>query len=319
MIKCELCNREFESLRSLGLHLSHSHKGFSHKEYYDKYLKNDSDGVCPVCGKPTRWKGGLHGYARTCSVSCGQKHPETRQKLDNTNLERYGATNPYGSIEIREKIKKHNLEKLGVENPFQQPNVQKKAIHNSHTEDAEHKRQITCLNKYGNKYHIASKEVRQKAINTYQEKYGVSNAYSIPKIHEKALNHSLASHQDNGNHSSWETLLENALITKSIVYKKQYKDSRYPYYCDFYLVDSDTFIEINGFWMHGKHYFDINNTEDINKLKIWKSKSDNRMYQTAINVWTKSDIEKRNIALQQNLTYIVLWTINDIHEFIKSL
>ena len=37
MIKCELCNREFESLRSLGLHLSHSNKEFSHKEYYVLY------------------------------------------------------------------------------------------------------------------------------------------------------------------------------------------------------------------------------------------------------------------------------------------
>lgn len=33
MIKCEICNREFESLRSLGLHLSHSHKGLNHKDY----------------------------------------------------------------------------------------------------------------------------------------------------------------------------------------------------------------------------------------------------------------------------------------------
>lgn len=319
MIKCELCNREFESLRSLGLHLSHSHKEFSHKEYYDKYLKNDSDGICPVCGKPTKWKGGLQGYARTCSISCGQKHPETRQKMSETNLERYGAANPYGSKQIRDKIKKTNLEHIGVENPFQQPVVKQKAIHNSHTEKAEQKRQNTNLEKYGTPYHIASNVVRQKSINTYQKKYGVINAYSIPKIHEKALQNSLASHQDNGNHSSWETLLENALIDKSIPYKKQYKDIRYPYYCDFYIINSDTFIEINGFWMHGKHYFDINNTEDINKLKIWESKSNNKMYQTAINVWTISDIKKRDTAVANNLNYIVLWTIDDINNFIKSL
>jgi len=32
-MKCEICEREFKSLRSLGLHLSHSHKEVSHKDY----------------------------------------------------------------------------------------------------------------------------------------------------------------------------------------------------------------------------------------------------------------------------------------------
>ena len=60
MIKCEVCNREFSSLQSLGLHLSSSHKEMDRKDYYDTYLKKENDGICPVCGNPTKWKGGLH-------------------------------------------------------------------------------------------------------------------------------------------------------------------------------------------------------------------------------------------------------------------
>ena len=262
MIKCEICNREFKSLRSLGLHLSFSHKEINHKDYYDNYMKTENDGICPVCGNSTKWKGGLHGYARTCSISCGQKHPETRQKMSETNLERYGATNPYGSKEIREKIKKVNLERYGVKNP-----------------------------------------------------------YNIPKIHTKAIQNSLNYHDDNGNESSWEAKLYNALIEHNIKFEQHYnKDSRYPYQCDFYLIDTDTFIEINGFWMHGMHWFNSNNKDDLNKLTVWKEKAKtSNMYKVAITVWTKSDLEKRDYAIKNNLNYIVLWTLNDIDNFIKSL
>lgn len=321
MIKCELCNREFKSLRSLGLHLTHSHKDISHKEYFDTYMKKDSDGICPVCGNPTKFKGGLHGYARTCSVSCGQKHPDTRQKMINTNLDKFGVTNPFGSKQIRDKIKQTNKERIGVENPFQQKNVQLKARTNSHTKEAEQKRQSTNLEKYGNKYHIASKEIRQKSINTYQEKYGVTNAYSIPKIHTKAVQNSLNYHDDNGNDSSWEAKLYNALVEHNIEFKQHYnKDIRYPYQCDFYLPKTDTFIEINGFWMHGSHWFDKNSNSDIATLNLWKEKAKtSKMYKVAINVWTKSDIEKRECAIKNNINYIVLWTLNDIDNYIKSL
>lgn len=257
MIKCELCNREFKSLQSLGLHLSHSHKDVSHKDYYDTHLKKEGDGICPVCGKPTKWKGGLHGYARTCSISCGQKHPETRDKLSKTNMERYGATNPYGSKQIREQIE-----------------------------------------------------------NTMQKRYHVKNAYSIPRVHEKALQNSIV--KPDGNHSSWETLLENALVSKNIKYEKQYKDSRYPFYCDFYLSDADVFVEINGFWMHGQHYFDSTNIDDINKLNLWKTKP-NRIYKSAIYLWTIVDLYKKDIAIKNNLNYIVLWTLDDINNYISTL
>ena len=53
MIICKLCDRQFESLRSLGLHLSHSHKNITHKEYYDLYMKKEGDGICPgISGAP---------------------------------------------------------------------------------------------------------------------------------------------------------------------------------------------------------------------------------------------------------------------------
>ena len=71
--------------------------------------------------------------------------------------------------------------------------------------------------------------------------------------------------------------------------------------------------------MHGGHYFDKNNKEDLNLLELWKAKSYNRLYQSAIDTWTKYDLIKRDIANEHNLNYIVLWNLNDIQNYIKSL
>ena len=72
--------------------------------------------------------------------------------------------------------------------------------------------------------------------------------------------------------------------------------------------------------MHGGHWFDETNEDDLNILHIWESKiNKSSMYKSAIAVWTKSDLEKRNMAIKNNLNYIVLWTLDDINNYIKSL
>lgn len=114
---------------------------------------------CPICGKKiTRFD---VEYNKFCSCKCAQNSTETRDKLkqtciekygvDNaaksnvvqdkmkaTCLERYGATNVYASDYGKEKIKKTNLERYGVENP--QQNEEIKARTNN-----------TMISKYGKK------------------------------------------------------------------------------------------------------------------------------------------------------------------------
>ena len=124
----------------------------------------------------------------------------------------------------------------------------------------------------------------------------------------------------NGNDSSLEDFLENSFNNNNIVYIKQYNaDSRYPYFCDFYLPDSDIFVEINGYFTHNGHWFDKNNLDDINTLNIWKEKAkEHSMYETCIRVWTDSDVKKRNSAKNNKLNYVVLWSKKDIEDWINS-
>lgn len=52
--KCRFCGVEYKSIQSLGLHVRQKH-GMESKEYYDKFFKTDTEGICEVCGKPTKF------------------------------------------------------------------------------------------------------------------------------------------------------------------------------------------------------------------------------------------------------------------------
>ena len=48
---------------------------------------------------------------------------------------------------------------------------------------------------------------------------------------------------------------------------RQYSDPRYPFNCDFYIISEDLFIELNRHWTHGRHQFNPNDENDIEKLR----------------------------------------------------
>ena len=80
------------------------------------------------------------------------------------------------------------------------------------------------------------------------------------------------------------------------------------------------FIEYQGFWTHNDHPYDSNLIEDLNILKLWKSKSEEKEhYKNAIDVWTIRDPLKRQTAKDNNLNYIELWNMNDVEAFLNYL
>lgn len=90
---------------------------------------------------------------------------------------------------------------------------------------------------------------------------------------------------------------------------RQYKDKeRYPFYCDFYIVEDDLFIEINAHWSHGGHPFDPNNRDDLNILNEWKEKAKvSQFYKNAIETWTVRDVKKQECARKNKLNYKVIY------------
>ena len=346
---CEICKIEFENNKFLASHIRFQHK-MATKDYYDKYLKSENEGICacPGCNNLTKYYKLHKGYAKYCSSKCQRADPLSKEKLNQTMLEKYGVTNNFIRPEIIRKAhtekseelrKQTNLKKYGVENVLQSQQVINKS-------------KQTNLKKYGVEYgcmtsqcreKLRSPDIQIKKSQTMTEHFGVSNNLSRPEVQQKikeshiqhfgkyylatdenrkkcnsldARQKAIITKKKNGtiNSSSFEKDLAKFFEIHNINYISEYTDARYPFHCDFYLPDEDCFIELNIHWTHGGHWFNEDN--DLNILNQWKEKAKkSKYYRLAIKIWTEVDPNKYNIAKENKLNYIVLWNLEDIEQF----
>ena len=88
-LKCEECGKLVVNNNGLASHIRRTHQ-MTPKQYYDKFLKKENEGICPVCRKETTfWKLAI-GYGKHCSVSCSNKDPIIQEKMNNTMLRNFG-------------------------------------------------------------------------------------------------------------------------------------------------------------------------------------------------------------------------------------
>jgi hypothetical protein len=181
---CEECDRAFIKLDGLSKHISLVH--CTKQEYYDKYLKDENEDICPVCGNKNpylnRWD---RGYKKTCSIKCenilrrvsikkscfkiyGDENYNNSEKRNETNIKKFGNKCPIQNIEIKEKSKQTCLKKFGVENPFQSSEIQRRG-------------RKTKKEKYGDEFYID----REKSKKTCLEKYGVEHPSQNDEIFQK--------------------------------------------------------------------------------------------------------------------------------------
>ena len=113
---CKICGQEVQN-KGITSHLR-KHK-LSDKEYYDTYIKTESEGKCKICGQPTKFFGNVRGYGIYCCNSCAQLDPETRDKYKQTCRKLYGSDNVFSSEYGKEKIKQSCIEHFGTEYAFQ--------------------------------------------------------------------------------------------------------------------------------------------------------------------------------------------------------
>lgn len=75
---CKICNKEFNSIHALSLHLKLHN--ISAEEYYKKYLLKPGEGLCKVCGKPTKYHSLSKGFYTYCCNDCIGKDKEIVKK-----------------------------------------------------------------------------------------------------------------------------------------------------------------------------------------------------------------------------------------------
>ena len=305
--------------------------------------------VCVNCGASVQYDNGH--FLDYCCKSCMEKDPLTVRKREESMLHKFGVKCAGHSKELIEKRKQTNIKKYGCEFSSQNQKVKDKTaltnikrygkISTLAVKSIRDKGDQTKLLRYGVKHAMQSKTLKEKAQSTNIQRYGVKNVFQNETIKENIKKHNLLTKgveynsqsadiinkisetkrkNKTFNTSKDEVLFEQELINHNIDYTKQYKDDRYPFNCDFYIERFDLFVELNFYWSHGKHRYDCNNIDDVNRLNemIIKNKSS---YNNAIRVWTITDPLKIKTATSNELNYLCVYRdfpVKDIINLIET-
>ena len=193
------------------------------------------------------------------------------------------------------------LEKYGVEFSFQSENHKQKS-------------KETLLTKFGVDNPARAAVIQDRIKLTNLQKYGVENPMMLKKFKQKSFG--VRKQRGTAGSSAAE---ERAFLYLSSKYKnvmRQYIDIRYPFHCDFYIEELDTFIELNLHWSHGYKKFE-GSSQDLERLKKWQEKAESSdYYKSAIEVWTKKDLQKINTAKENNLKYITVYKEQELYNLI---
>ena len=242
---------------------------------------------------------------------------DTQKKIKKTNIERYGYENPQKNVKIQERTKKTNLKKYGneccllnksVKEKTKQTLIERYGVDNvSKSKDIKNKKITTCTKNYGVKHPAQSKKIQDIFKKTMLKRYGVENPTQSKKIQER-INQTKKNNGTYGTSKAEDNLyllLESLhpQISSKYVERQYSEDIRYPFACDYYIAEDDCFIELQGYWSHGKEPFNGDNAP-----LSWKNKSEKSdHYKNALRVYTQKDPLKRIFASQYCLNYLEIW------------
>ena len=224
--------------------------------------------------------------------------PSVQAAAKATHLARHGVENPFARDDVKDQIRQTVQERYGVDNPSLSPVIQER-------------RRQTMQERYGVDNLFASETVKEQIHQTVQERYGVDYVFQSDEIIARAMD----TKRKNGTFatSSAEDALYELLVgyaaQHGMTVIRQYRDEeRYPFAVDFYIPERDLFIELNGSWSHGRHWYEADREMDQKTVKTWRKKGEkSQYYRNALEVWTERDVRKRNAARDAQLNYVTLW------------
>ena len=194
------------------------------------------------------------------------------------------------------------IQKYGVENQFQRKEIKDKI-------------RQTCLNKYGVEHYNQSNIFKQQ----------MSIIASSKEFQEKRNN--TLKQNNTWKSSKDEEYCYNELCKYFKHVERQYSSILYPFNCDFYIPEIDTYIEYQGSDLHNgrKYVGDANDLIEVNilkekskKLKLKNNTNKKTRYDLRIYTWTDLDVRKRNIAKDNNLNFIELWNLKELNQWLET-
>ena len=325
------------------------------KESYYRILNNiEKCPVCPICGNKCKFSYFI--YLKTCgNHKCVAK--ECQKRREQTNFEKYGYYGNLGNKHTQDKAKQTIISKYNVDNVFRLKEIREKSektklekYGNKYYNNQEKVKQ-TCLERYNSTSPLGNREIWEQTRKHTIEKYGC--AYNKEKLNETLLkkygvkwftqSKKLidASQSKESKEKQYETKKKNHTLNSSKIelesydlLKQKYHDvihhykdnNRYPFCCDFYIPSLDLFIECQyGQFHHGRPYLGTEN--DLKDIEILKENAkrireetgkDKSRYDNELETWTIRDVNKRNIAKQNNLNYIEFWNIKELKIWLNN-
>ncbi|WP_193072395.1 hypothetical protein [Brevibacterium sp. FME37] len=226
-------------------------------------------------------------------------------KFRATVQSRYGVDNPLQHESIQAKIRETSRDRYGVDHHNQRPE-RRDLMRAAMTDE-----RLALMQE--------AKDYSPEAKAAYGRR--MSQWWAEPENADRALSVKRANGtwRDSQPERDLHQLLIEHFGTADV--KAQYKDpDRYPWECDFYIPSRDLFIELNGFWTHGLHWFDTTDDDDQALLETWR-KRDSDFYRNAVINWTHRDVQKRHSARDHQLNYAVFWggqALDDAREWLEA-
>jgi len=129
-------------------------------------------------------------------------------------------------------------------------------------------------------------------------------------------------------HSSDENKIYDLLCTKfKNIKRSHYDEDLYPFACNFYIEDIDTWIEYQGNQAHNFEPYNPMCKSHLEKVEYWKKRipeiesttNKKSQYRTYIDVWTRSDPLKRQTAAANHLNWLEFFTLDEFLVWFDSL
>lgn len=224
--------------------------------------------------------------------------PSVQAAAKATHLARHGVENPFARDDVKDQICQTIREHYGVDNPSLSPVIQER-------------RRQTMQERYGVDNPFESEVFQEKSRQTVQEIYGVDNVSQSDEIIARAMD----TKRKNGTFATssaedvlYELLVEYADHHGMTVVRQHRDEDRYPFAVDFYIPERDLFIELNGSWSHGRHWYEVDREMDQKIAQTWSKKGEkSQYYRNALETWILRDVLKREAARGAQLNYVTLW------------
>ena len=307
--------KKYKNIQNYLLHRYKDSKS-ERETLYRIHYNIETSPVCPVCGKILTFLGHKNKlFLSHCSNKC--------KKLDNLVNEKWKISCGEKGTN-RNKAKKTMIERYGVENPYQIPEVINKIKHINKIKknDSLEKQKQTCLEKYGVESYLQTEQFKEQSKQKSINKYGVDHPMKSDVVkskynREEIVKKIIITKEQNGTFNTSKDEDESYTLLKNkygdVI--RQYKDSRYPFLCDFYIPTLDLFIECQYGWQHGNHPFNKDNKEDVERVNIMKEKH-TKYYDAIIYNWVIRDTNKRHIAKTSKINFIEFWNIDELRKWL---